>query len=165
MDVKERKKLNQRIGAIVHGKLKLDEEMYRMIVSCIDEKSEGHVTRCDDEHANLVLLALQKMMERSGSTSATIKNQQQQKFIARLMDYLGWDWKHTSEFCSHQTGRKSTRACNASELSKIIIGMIRIIDERIDKGIICLSEQELIVYRRYTRLHRENGQTKLLQQK
>lgn len=165
MTPQERKKLNQRIGAIVHGKLKLDEETYRTIVSCIDEKSEGHITRCDDEHANLVLLALQKMVERPGMTSVTLKNQQQQKFIARLMDYLGWDWKHTAEFCWHQTGRKSTRACSAGELSKIIIGMIRIIDERIEKGVICLSKQELETYHRYTRLHRENGQTKLLQQK
>jgi hypothetical protein len=161
MDRQERKKLNQRVGALAFGRLKLDEETYRMIVSSIDEQSEGHLTRCNDENANLVLLALERMVSGGaiGATSVTLKNQRQQKFIARLMDYLGWTWKDTARFCLHQTGKRSTKDCNAGELSKVIIGLIRIIDDRIAKGLLKLSPDQSDGYHRHTKLERQKDES------
>lgn len=162
MNSQDRKRLNQRIGALAFGRLKLDKETYRSIVAAIDEKSDGHLTRCDDENANLVLLALERMLSGGAmpATSVTLKNQRQQKFIARLMDYLGWTWKDTARFCLHQTGKSTTRACDAKDLSKIVIGMIRIIDERIERGQIMLTPEQLAEYHRHTKLDRPANQPK-----
>ncbi len=155
MNPQDRKKLNQRVGALAFGRLKLDEETYRMIVASIDEKSEGHLTRCSDENAGLILLALERMAAGGkDATSVIVKNPRQHRFIARLMDYLGWTWKDTARFCFHQTGKHSTKACDAKDLSKIVLGMIRIIDDRIEKGVIRLSADELAEYHHHTRLER-----------
>ncbi len=155
MAPQERRRLNQKVGALAFGKLKLDEEIYRTIVASIDPKSGGHLTRCDDEHANLVKMHLESML-RSGATgiSTTQVNSGQHRFIARLMDYLGWSWNDTARFCFRQTGKKNTRLCDARDLSRVIIGMIRTIDDRIEKGKIKLLPQELEEYRKHTRLHR-----------
>jgi hypothetical protein len=151
----DRKQLNHRIRKLAHGVLGLDVETYRTIVSSIAENSEGHLTRCTDDEAYLVLLALDRMVAGGkDATSVIVKNPRQQKFIARLMDYLGWAWKDTARFCFHQTGKASTRQCSAGELSKVIIGMIRIIDDRIEKKLILLTPAELSDYQRYTKLHR-----------
>lgn len=147
----DRKELNRKIGALAHGRLKLEGEMYRTIVASIDPKSEGHVTRCDDEHANLVLIALRRIAEKNPPEQ---KNVKQHKFIARLMDHLNWKWKNTADFCKHQTGKNSTRACNALELSKIINGMIAIIDQDIASGKLQLSPKQLEDYQRHTKRHR-----------
>jgi hypothetical protein len=153
--VVDRKQLNHRIRKLAHGALGLDVETYRTIVAAIAEKSEGHITRCTDDEANLVMLALERMAAGGvGATSVTLKNQRQQKFIARLMDYLGWTWRDTAGFCFHQTGKRSTRQCSAGELSKIVIGMIAIIDHRINREQIKLTPDQLAEYHRYTKLHR-----------
>lgn len=155
MNILDRKKLNQRVGALAFGRLGLDMEIYRTIVASMDEKSEGHLTRCTDENAQLILLALDRMAAGGkGATTVVVKNPGQQKFIARLMDYLGWSWKDTARFCKHQTGKRSTKACNAGEMTKIIIGMIRIIDDRIEKHILLLTPKEFADYQHHTRLHR-----------
>lgn len=156
MTPQERRQLNQRVGALAFGRLKFDKEMYRTIVSSIDAKSEGHLTRCSDEHANLVKLALERLVERGrvGATSTVQTNPGQHRFIARLMDYLGWSWNDTARFCFRQTGKDNTRKCDARDLSKVVIGMIRIIDDKISKGKIRLLPTELEEYRKHTRLHR-----------
>ena len=130
MTTQQRKNLNHQVRKLAHGILGLDVETYRTIVSTIDEKSEGHITRCDDEHANLVLLQLQAMVSRRGTPgqSIVVANARQQRQIAKLMDFLRWDWKTTAHFCYHQTGKRSTKSCDAKELSKVIMGMVRIID-------------------------------------
>lgn len=155
MTAQDRKNLNHRVRKLVHGMLGLDLETYRTIVVSIDEKSEGHITRCDDEHANLVLLQLQAMLDRRPQPATTVRNGRQQRQIARLMQYLHWDWTVTAKFCHHQTGKKSTRLCDAKELSKVILGMVRIIDADIEKGKIKLSPQELAEYQKYTKWHRQ----------
>ena len=155
MNPQDRKKLNQRIGALAFGRLGLDTETYRTIVASIDDKSEGHLTRCSDEDARLILLALDRMAAGGrDATTVVVKNPRQQKFIARLMDHLGWTWKDTAGFCKHQTGKRSTKLCNAGELSKVILGMIRIIDDRIEKGILILTPAEFAEYQHHTSLHR-----------
>jgi hypothetical protein len=151
-----RSELNQKIGALAFGRLKLDEEFYRTIVASIDPKSEGHVTHCDDEHANLVLIALRRLADKNPPHE---KNVAQQKFIARLMDYLKWNWKTTAEFCERQTGKKTTRACTAFELTKTVNGMIAIIDHDIATGRIALSPAALEQYRHYTQHHRSKQST------
>lgn len=144
----ERKKLNQRVGYLRNAILRLDEETYRTIVASIDEKSGGYLRNCDDEHANLVLLTLQRMAEQGGRRE--IANAKQHRQIARLMQFLRWDWKATAKFCRHQTGKHTTRQCNSAELSKIIIGMVRIIDAEIESGRLLLTENELREYREHT---------------
>jgi hypothetical protein len=126
-----RSALNQKIGALAFGRLHLSEEVYRQIVVSIDSKSEGHVTRCDDESANLVLIALRRLADK---TPVARKNEAQQRKIARLMDYLKWNWTNTAEFCKRQIGKTSTRSCTPLELTKIINGMVAIIDGNIASG-------------------------------
>jgi hypothetical protein len=149
-----RTELNRKIRAIAHGVLHLDEESYRQVVLNVDFNSQGHITRCDIEHANLVLLVLRRMVEkrkiRRDSTSFP-SNFRQHKFIARLMQYLGWTWKDTAAFCLRQTGKRSTKACTAAELSKVILGLIGIINGKIEKGEITLSEAEMFAYRKHTK--------------
>ncbi len=153
-----RSELNRSIGALAYGRLKLDEETYRTLVASIDPKSEGHVTRCDDEHANLVLLTLRQI---ASNNPVGQKNARQHKFIARLMDHLKWNWTDTAKFCHRQTGKKTTRACNAFELTKIVNGMIALIDRDIASGKLQLSPEQLSAYERHTKRHRRmNASTK-----
>jgi len=147
----QRTQLNRQIGALAFGRLHLDESFYRQIVVSIDPKSEGHVTRCDDESANLVLLALRRLADKSPSAQ---KNPKQHRFIARLMEYLNWNWIQTAAFCERQTGKKTTHSCNAAELTKIINGMVAIIDANIAVGKLQLSPQQLSEYRKHTKKHR-----------
>jgi hypothetical protein len=152
-----RKELNKKIGALAFGRLRLSEDIYRQIVVSIDPKSEGHVTRCDDESANLVLIALRRFAEKNPLVQTNVK---QHRFIARLMDYLRWNWQDTAVFCHRQTGKKSTRECTAVELTKIVNGMVAIIDGNIASGKLQLSPTELEEYHRHTK---KNRQTKSAQ--
>lgn len=159
MDAIARKQLNHRVRAMAHGRLKLDEESYRDIVRAVDQKSDGHISRCDDEHANLVLKVLERMLERNpqGTSSQKIANEHQQKLIARLMYCLGWNWGQTSFFCERQTGKKSTRDCSAKELSKVILGMIRIVESDIKRGRTSLTAKEIEDFRSHTRQYRSSS--------
>jgi phage gp16-like protein len=136
--------------------LALDDEIYHVILDSVAGK-----TSCKDigdEDLKLAMLALERMVAGGkDGTSVTKKNVRQHRFIARLMDYLGWTWKQTARFCHHQTGKRSTRSCDAGELSKIIIGMIRIIDEDVEKGRLKLTETQMADYQRYTKLHRQGS--------
>src|SRR5689334_18804313 len=75
-----RKQLNHDIRALAHGFLRLDEETYRGIVETITGKR--HVTDCDDEEANLILLALKRMKDNTGAGPRIETNGRQQRFIA-----------------------------------------------------------------------------------
>ena len=105
--------------------------------------------------ANLVLIALRRLAEKTPQ-----KNVKQQKFIARLMDHLNWNWNQTAAFCKKQTGKNSTRDCTALELTKVINGMVAIIDGNIAAGTLQLSPAQLSEYQRYTK---KNRQTKSAQ--
>lgn len=155
-----RSELNKKIGALVHGKLKLDEEIYRQIVYSIDPKSGGFVRNCDDEHANLVLLSLERLIEKKSTPREHKKNEQQIKFIARLMDFLKWEWRSTSLFILRIVGKSHTSKCTAAELSKVIRGMIAIIDSNIESGKLVLSPAKLKEYRFKTHFHRVQNKTK-----
>lgn len=150
MDLKKRKKLNHDIRAIAHGVLGIDEDLYRQIVSSVDPKSGGHITRCGDEEANLVYMHLRKMKTNVIKSAPNSQN----KLIARLMDILGWRWSDTAGFCHRITGHRTTKLCNAAELSKVIRGMIGVIDYDLEKGKIQMTHTEKFEYERHTKSHR-----------
>jgi len=151
-----RTELNKKVGVLVHVKLKgvLSEDDYRTIVHSIDNKSGGFLRNCDDEHANLVLLHLQQLVDRKHSVKEVIKQSDQEKFIARLMEYLNWRWTDTSSFIRRVTGKHHTSKCDTAELSKVIRGMIAIIDKDIAAGKITLSGEIKTKYYRYTKSYR-----------
>lgn len=147
-----RRELNHSIRALANGRLGLDEEEYRSVVHSITGKR--HITGCNDEEANLVLLAFRKMRDNVGTGTPVQKNVAQQKFIARLMQCLGWDWKATAAFCLKVTGKRSTKACNAAELSKIIRGMIAVIDHHVASGKISMTHTQKFNYERHVQHQR-----------
>jgi len=149
-----RSELNKQIGILVHAKLKLNEDDYRTIVHSIDNNSGGFVRNCDDESANLVLIHLQQLVEKKHSTHETKKLSDQENFVARLMDYLSWNWSNTSKFIFKITGKHHTSKCSTSELSKVIRGMVAIIDKDIASGKIVLTGETKMKYYRYTKNHR-----------
>jgi hypothetical protein len=149
-----RSELNKQIGVLVHAKLKLDEDVYRQIVYSIDNNSGGFVRNCNDDYANLVLIHLQRLADRKFSTREVNKQNDQEKFIARLMDYLKWNWKDTAHFMMKIVKKTHTSKCNAAELSKVIRGMVAIIDKDIEAGKIILHGETRIKYYRYTKNHR-----------
>lgn len=149
MDAVARRRLNHQVRALANGRLGLDEDTYRAIVESVDPRSGGHITRCDDEHAGLVLLQLRQMVERHRFGDQK-KNDREQRKIARLMQYLSWTWKTTAEFCERQTGKRSTRLCDAKELSKIINGMVAIIEEDIRSGRLQLTPAERAEFAKHT---------------
>ncbi|MDP1675687.1 MAG: hypothetical protein Q8L88_02385 [Bacteroidota bacterium] len=149
-----RSELNKQIGVLVHAKLKLDEDIYRQIVYSIDNNSGGFVRNCDDETANLVLIHLQRLADKKYSTHEVNKQSDQEKFVARLMDYLKWNWSNTSQFIFKITGKHHTSKCSTTELSKVIRGMVAIIDKDIECGKIVLHGETKMKYYRYTKNHR-----------
>lgn len=151
-----RNELNKKVGLLVHVKLKgvMSEDDYRNIVHSIDNNSGGFLRNCDDEHANLVLLHLQHLADRKHSTKEVIKQNDQEKFIARLMEYLNWRWSDTSTFLRRITGKHHTSKCTTSELSKAIRGMIAIIDKDVAAGKITLTGETKMKYYRYTQHYR-----------
>lgn len=129
--------------------LSLDDDNYRLILESLSGRRS--CADMDDEHLNLVSLALSKMLDNRGTRPGLRKNPNQQAFIARLMDYLHWNWSNTATFCERLTGKKSTKACSAAELSKIIRGMIAIIDQDIEKGKLGLSHTQRFEYERHVK--------------
>lgn len=156
-----RSQINKEIGYLAHGKLKLHEDDYRTIVSSISPESGGYVRNIkDDETVNLVLLHLRQLAAKKKYPSAREqkKNEAQERFIARLMNHLKWKWSDTSSFMMKIVKKSHTSKCDSSELSKVIRGMISIIDQDIAAGKIRMSEAELKEYRYKTHFHRRHSQ-------
>ncbi len=157
MSPEERRKLNQRAVAMAK-RLGLDEDMYRQMILNIEPRSGGHITRCDDEQANLVVLALQRALDRHRTGTTTrraVPNERQHRQIARLMDFLGWHWGNTARFVRQQTGKRSTFQCTPHELSIVIRGMVAIIDGDLKLGKLKLSDKNLQDYLEHTRKFRK----------
>ncbi|MBI2427506.1 MAG: hypothetical protein HYV29_01665 [Ignavibacteriales bacterium] len=153
-----RSQINKEIGFLAHGKLKLADDVYRTIVRSIAPESGGFVRNIkDDETANLVLLHLRNLADKkkNPSTREQKKNDAQERFIARLMDHLKWKWSDTSSFMLKIVKKSHTSKCDTTELSKVIRGMISIIDKDIDAGKIRMSDAELKEYRYKTHFHRK----------
>ena len=154
-----RTEINKKIGVLVHAKLKLAEDDYRQIVYNIDSNSGGFVRNCDDEHANLVLLSLQQLHDKKSTSREEKKNDRQEAIIARLMDHLKWNWGNTAQFIFKICKKHHTSKCTSGELSKVIRGMIAIIDKDIASGKLVLSESQLKEYRFKTHFQRINSQS------
>ena len=128
--------------------LSLSDETYRTALRAVT----GHES-CKDlsqEELNLFYLALQKMKDNRGSAGKVVTNGQQQRMIAKLGYILKWDWKSIAKFVERTINKKSTRGCSAAELSKVILGMIGVIDYKISKGEITLSHTERLDYLSHT---------------
>ena len=127
----------------------MTDEDYHLVLYNISGK-----TSCrdiGDEELNLISLALGKMMDNTGTGLAIRKNPNQHRFIARLMDHLGWSWSDTASFCERIVGKKSTKACNPSELSKLIRALIGVIDYKLEYGEITMSHTEKFNYLQHTK--------------
>lgn len=158
-----RAEINKEIGYLAHGKLRMAEDDYRTLVYSIDKSSGGFVRNIkDDETANLVLVALRNMVDKkiNPTEKQQARNDAQVKFIARLMDFLKWEWRSTSLFILRIVGKSHTSKCTAAELSKVIRGMIAIIDSNIESGKLVLSPAKLKEYRFKTHFHRVQNKTK-----
>jgi hypothetical protein len=157
----ERSKLNQRAVAMAH-RLGLDQDIYRQMILNVAPKSEGHITQCDDEQANLIVMALRNALDRQ-STGTTRRapssrpNERQHRQIARLMDYLNWHWGNTAKFVHQQTGKKNTFECTPHELSIIIRGMVAIIDGDLKTGKLKLSDSDRQDYLDHTKKFRKGA--------
>ncbi len=152
-----RPQLNHTVRKLAHGVLGLDEETYREIVRNIDAKSGGHISRCDDEMANLVLLTLRHAADARRGVSHTpkIQNEHQQRKIAKLGFLLGWSWHDIARFCFKQTGNRSTKQCNPKDLSKCVNGMVNIINGKLADGSLTLGHADLAAFLKYTQQHNE----------
>jgi hypothetical protein len=148
-----RKELNHNIRALAHGILGLDEDTYRIIVENLTGKR--HITQCDDEEANLVYLALKKMRDNQGTYRRRKTNPDQHRMIAKLGYILKWTWEDIAHFCLREVKKNSTRSCNASELSKVIRGMIGVIDYKLQHKLLEMNHTERFNYLQFTKHHRD----------
>jgi len=163
-----RKQLNHRVRAFAHGTLKLSEEAYREVIRDVTADKE-HITDCTDDEAQLVLTALRRFhvmrlnvpgrpptpealsTRRSpGAANRDAGGERQHSMIPRLMDFLRWDWKSTAGFCEKVIGKKDTRQCDAKELSKMIRGMVAVIEHDLARGKITMTPEQLATFRRHT---------------
>ena len=162
MNPADRRKLNQKTKAMQH-RLRIGDDDFKQIVLGIEPRSEGHLTHCDDETANLVLISLRRLAERispsqgemsrpAGQTGST---SHQARMIARLMDYLNWRWSNTASLCKRMTGKPRTDKCTPHELSLVIRAMVSIIDGDIASGKLKLSGQTLQDYLSHTKKFRK----------
>ncbi len=153
MHPEDRRKLNQKIKAFQY-RLGIDDDTFRQIVLNTEPRSEGHLTHCDDESANLILISLRRAAERlpiSQSPSRRVPSSHQHRQIARLMDYLDWSWKQTAGLCQRMTGKPRTDKCTPHELSIITRGMVAIIDGDLKSGKLRLSDKDLQDYLEHTK--------------
>ena len=154
MHPEERRKLNQRAVAMSRA-LGLDQDVYRQMILNVAPRSEGHITRCDDEDANLVVMALRKALDRRSEAHTQSPkprtHEHQHRQIAKLMDYLGWHWGNTAKFVRQQTGKNNTFQCSSHELSIVIRGMVAIIDGDLRSGKLKPSDKELQEYLEHTK--------------
>lgn len=167
-----RKQLNHYIRKFAHGTLGFDEEQYRSVIRDVTDTKE-HITHCTDEEAQLVLTALQRFHEgrlnvpgrpptRNGaparSTGVRSGGERQHSIIPRLMSLLRWDWSDTARFCYRVTRKRDTRSCDTKELSKVIAGMVQIVERDIRVGKLTLAAEDLQKFRMHTQRYRSHHQ-------
>jgi len=148
-----RNSLIQRIHVLKRD-LGLSDDTYRTILESISGK-----TSCKDidlEYLNLVKQALEGQLQKLGSSTRT-KNAKEHRKIAKLGFLLGWSWFDIAHFVQRETqGRRiSTRSCTGEELSKVINGMVALINDGIATGKITLEHKDLQDFLRYTQSHKQ----------
>jgi hypothetical protein len=140
---KSRNSLIQRIHVLKRDLL-LDDDTYRSILQSICGKDS--CADIDDEYLNLIKQQLEGMLARMrAGRSIVFKNAKEHAKIAKLGYLLGWSWFDIAHFVKKETqGRRiSTRSCDASELQKVINGMIALINDRLAAGKLTLAHRDL----------------------
>jgi len=135
--------------------LNLDDETYRSILSSISN-GKTSCKEIDLEYLNLVYIALERLAQKMIQSRVT-RNDRLQKKIAKLGYLLGWNWQAIANFIKRETLGKhiSTRSCSTLELTKVINGMLSIINDRLASGELKLSEKDLKDFLKYTQTHKE----------
>lgn len=131
------------------------EEDYRTILaSCSNGK-----TSCrdmDDEYLNLVKQTFERLYakQQHGLPGGNKLSREESK-IAKLGILLGWSWHDIANFVKRQTeGRKiSTKSCTPAELTKVINGMVELINDGLTKGTLQLAHPDLEKFLKYTQQH------------
>jgi len=137
--------------------LGLDEDTYRSVLyNVAGGTSCSHL---DEENLNLVYLAFKKMRDNQEVNSPAQKNPDQHRMIARLGYILKWDWNDIAHFCQREVKKQSTKTCNPAELSKVIRGMIGVIDYRVKCGVLMMNHTECFDYERHVKRHRAGNPT------
>ena len=158
----ERKALIGKVHAIAFGELKLDRETYEIVV----EGATGarSVKDLPSTEIEKVLVALRRFQRTGtgrpptrGARTGQHQNVPQHKKIARLMDYLRWNWTATAKMCNRITGKSDTRDCDAIELRKLILAMIQMVDQNIESGKLVLTPQQTAEFRFYSQLHKKEA--------
>jgi hypothetical protein len=157
----DRKSLIRQVHVLAYQRLKFSEEEYRQIVESVTGKrSVGELPALEIEK---VLVALRRIplgtlgghhAEGAGRQHA---NRPQQGLIAHLMEYLGWRWTSTAKFCTRITGKSDTRACDASELRKVILGMIALVEQDVASGRIHMTTEQQIHFKKLAHPHRKEA--------
>jgi phage gp16-like protein len=131
--------------------LSLNDETYRTILESITGKRS--CKDIDDEYLNLIYQALKNQFQKTIQTRVR-RNVQLHKKISKLGFLLNWNWKRIAEFCSQQTGKRSTQSCNSAELTKIINGMTEVINDKLAANELKLSPKDLQGFLYYTQNHK-----------
>ena len=132
--------------------LMLDDDSYREILQSIAGKDS--CAQIDDEYLNLIKQQMEAMLQRMRlGSSLTLKNQNEHRKIAKLGYLLNWNWHDIAGFCFKETGKKSTQQCDSSELSKIINGLVALIQDGLAKGTVKLAHPDLQAFLKYTQSH------------
>jgi len=132
---------------VLKRELSLDDDTYRTILRTVS--GEESCADIDDEYLNLVKQTLEGHQQKTQQTRIA-KNEHLQKKISKLGFILNWNWTRIADFCKQQTGKRSTQSCNPSELTKIVNGMIAIINDKISKQEIVLPHAEMQEFLKYT---------------
>lgn len=175
-----RTRLNHNIRAFAHGTLGLDVEQYRDVIRQVTTNKE-HITDCTGTEAELVLTALRRIHDgrlrstpqrgtqpgrpptrdgvstrrSSGAANRDPGGERQHSILPRLMELLRWDWGSTAKFCKTITGKKRTDKCDARELSKVIAGMVQVIEHDLTIGKITMTDKQLQEFRMHTQPRRK----------
>jgi len=147
-----RGQINSRAHALA-AKLGIDDAAFQEIVRAHDMNAEGHISKCTEFNALAVVGYLETQLKIAG-TRKVDGTKKQQSMIPHLMEHLGWSWSGTASFCKRITGKSDTRECGTAELSKVIRGMIAIIDKKLEAGEITMNHTQKFEYDRHTKAYR-----------
>ena len=136
---------------VLKRELSFDDETYRTVLHSISGKRS--CSEIDDEYLDLVCKTLESQFKKTQQTLVR-QNIRLQRKIAKLGYILKWGWPDIAGFCFKETGKRSTRSCDTTELNKIVNGMVAVIDNHLEKGSIVLSSSQLSDYLRHTHKRR-----------
>jgi phage gp16-like protein len=132
---------------VLKRELSFDDDTYRTVLESITGKRS--CADIDDEYLDLVCKSLEGQLKKTQQTQIR-QNVQLERKIAKLGYILRWNWYDIAGFCVKETGKRTTRACSALELNKVVNGMVAVIDNRLESGVIVMLPSQLSDYLRHT---------------